>query len=272
MMKTVLSNLIGFVDEMSLFHVFINNLGVRAAANKFLAAFPLIRTLKETGIQYRITSLDAFIVEKEIFTDGIYEAVFQDNCQSFLDLGSNNGFFTAWILNHSRNRQMRGIMVDANKAVLKECQWFIGHNSLANIHAAFGAIAQPGLSEVDFSVCSSSIVSAIGSDVKPRSGQELRFHMERVPTVDLESIWIEKFGDIRCGILKADIEGAEAWLPQGQSRFLQRTDRVIVAWHTFNKTSESDFVIAMQELGFRTSPMLERPTGAQEKVYLFTRS
>jgi len=228
--------------------------------------------LKGTGIRYRINSLDALIVEKEIFTEGLYESVFKDDCQSFLDLGSNYGFFTAWILNRSSNPQMRGMMVDANQSVLKECQWLIEHNSLTNVHTVFGAIAQPGLSEVEFFVCSSSIVSALDVECKPRSGQKLTYHAVRVPTIDIETVWVEKFGDTRCSILKADIEGAEVWLPKGQRRFLQRTDRVLVAWHTFNKTSETDFVTAMEELGFQSNLISERSTSFQEKIYLFTRT
>jgi hypothetical protein len=61
-----------------------------------LGVFP--RNGKFGDYTYPVTSLEALIVEKEIFKAGIYDGVFNlSGVKDFLEIGCNPGFFSIWI-------------------------------------------------------------------------------------------------------------------------------------------------------------------------------
>jgi hypothetical protein len=62
----------------------------------YLRTFP--REGKFGNYSYPVNSLEALIVEKEIFQAGIYDGVFDlSGVRTFVDLGCNRGFFGIWI-------------------------------------------------------------------------------------------------------------------------------------------------------------------------------
>ena len=42
---------------------------------------------------------------------------------------------------------------------------------------------------------------------------------------------MERFGNVRCHLLKVDTEGSEKFLFANDSKFLQRIDRIVLEWH-----------------------------------------
>jgi hypothetical protein len=87
------------------------------------------------------------------------------------------------------------------------------------------------------------------------SGRWQRIH---VHAVDVETMWRQSVGtDVRCDLLKMDIEGGEADFLRADNPFLSRVDQVILEWHEW-VISERDVQERFAQLGFAKLTELSR--------------
>ncbi|MBI4601973.1 MAG: FkbM family methyltransferase, partial [Planctomycetes bacterium] len=78
----------------------------------------------------------------------------------------------------------------------------------------------------------------------------------RAPRIDLEAAWLEHVGDVRCDLLKVDIEGSERDLVRAERAFLRRVDRIVLEWHTWI-VSHAELEAALSEQVFALEEVLE---------------
>ena len=69
-------------------------------------------------------------------------------------------------------------------------------------------------------------------------------------------MWLKNFGDVRCDILKIDIEGSEKTFLQTDKKFLQRVDSIILEWHKWI-VSRAEVERMLSEQGFKLAQVLE---------------
>ena len=78
------------------FREFLKIFKVHLFVDWFFRFFPRQGTFG--GYTYPVASLEAWLVEKEIFKGGIYDGVFDlSQVDAFADLGCNRGFFSVWL-------------------------------------------------------------------------------------------------------------------------------------------------------------------------------
>lgn len=217
----------------------INNRAVREVLKVFkvhlivdllLRLFP--RTGRFGGFTYPINSLEALIVEKEIFKAGIYDGVFDLNeVKTFADLGCNRGFFSIWIASKIGNSP-EGILVEANPALIPQVQNLLKKNNFDGMRVFNGA-AGAGMEggEVEILVPPTDVGAGLKTTTeKSLSGDKCE--LMRVPALCIGEVWRGNFpAGERCGILKIDIEGAEGRFFEDEGDFLKVVDRLVVEVH-----------------------------------------
>ncbi len=177
-------------------------------------------------------SLEAWLVEKEIFQEGIYDGVFDlANIRTFADLGCNRGFFGVWLSAKTRS-DLKGILVEANPFLIPEIQALLKMNHFSKMQVLQGAAGGGmGGGEVEILIPPTDV----GAGLKATTEKSLagdKCEVARVPALRVGEVWRQRFPNgERCGILKIDIEGAEKRFFEDEGDFLSLVDRVVVEVH-----------------------------------------
>lgn len=236
------------VNRLPITHSVIKALRLRPLANAALQRVPIVRKLPRTGVRYRLRYLDSITLADEIFGEHVYDDAVPSSLETFCDLGCNVGQFIAFLAEKCARRDLRGIAIDADPAMIAETSWVVRDNRLDGVHPVLGLAGDgtPG-TEGEFFLHPVRVKSsrfAVPEPGKPHKGDWERI---RVPYVDIDSIWRGIMGDRRCDLLKIDIEGGEVDVVRLDNPFFARVDRAVVECHKW--------VIAPSEIEARLASM-----------------
>ena len=212
------------------FREFLKFFKVHLFADCFFRFFPRQRTFG--GYTYPVASLEAWLVEKEIFKGGIYDGVFDlSQVETFADLGCNRGFFSVWLAEKSRCK-LKGILVEANPALIPEVDRLLkknGFDGMSILNGAAGAGLDGG--EVEILVPPMDV----GAGLKTATERFLsndKCKLIKVSSLCLCDVWRKRFPNgERCNLLKIDIEGAEQTFFEQEQDFLALVERLVVEVH-----------------------------------------
>src|SRR5207247_5272936 len=121
--------------------------------------------------------------------------------------GCNVGYFACFLAEHAKGNRIRGLMVDANPAVVAEAQWHVKTNQWKDVHVLQGVVGVNGKT-ADFFVYEADTCSMaqLGeAQMKDKAG----FKQITVPVLSFGEEWQKRMGESRCNVLKIDIEGSE---------------------------------------------------------------
>jgi FkbM family methyltransferase len=227
-----------WLNRRRLVHFAIDRLGGRRAANAVLARVPVRRTLEGSGVRYRCRYLDSIPLAEEVFREQVYAPAVHRGIRTFVDLGSNVGYFAAFVAHVTGRRDLRGLAVDADPDMARETAWTLSVNGIASVHAVHGLVTAAGRTgESDFYLHPVKIKSSAYSLDEPgRPFADGGWRKTRVEAVDVGALWQRHFGDARCDLLKVDIEGGEADFITQDNPFLRRVDAAVVEVHKWVTT------------------------------------
>jgi FkbM family methyltransferase len=241
----------------------VKSLGILAFANWCLHCFPIVKTLPGGNIRYRARRIESLALSVEMFDN---ETVYKSsslpaNITSFADLGCNVGYFTCWLANHMNNRELKGLMVDANSEAIEDARWHAETNKLSHVHALHGLV---GIKENEggqgvFYLHSSNVCSSATPPDDSLSESHAWKKMQ-IPCISVEKNWLEFFGDIPCDLLKIDVEGAEIEFFANETKFLKRVKSILVEWHKWKVSlAEVEKYLSSQDFHLQ-SVLADEPT------------
>jgi FkbM family methyltransferase len=194
----------------------------------------MVKRLPGSDTVYRATRLESIPLAVEMFEKGnLYDAaLLPKNFTTFADLGCNVGYFTCWLAHLAAGRKLRGLMLDANPDAVKEAQWHAQANAMPEVFGIHGIAGegQPG-GFAEFYLYESNICSTSHLPDVEKMALKGKWEKIRVPCVNIEEHWRERFGETRCHVLKIDIEGSELSFLKAEESFLKLCDSVLVEWH-----------------------------------------
>ena len=222
-----------YLDDSAWFHRVVRWLRLRQLVHFLLNVFPLNRTLPGSGVHYRIRDLETLGSAHRIFVCHPYtKAIDRERTRTFADLGCNVGLFAALLAHETGRHDLQGFMIDANPAMIEETRWLLDANGLSNVVPLCGLVGAPGDGNSgEFYLLPSHLGSSqfpVDDPGKPAKGE---WKKVEAPRIVLEAAWQERFGDVRCNLLKVNIEGSEENLLRTETAFLRRVDRIVVQWH-----------------------------------------
>jgi FkbM family methyltransferase len=230
----MLNRLINFGLRLRWLRIAVERLQFRKLVDVWLRHFPLVRSLPETGITYRMRSLNSLGVAHDIFYQGAYDSIrpLLRDVRTIADIGSNSGFFTCFLANAAGNSAIRGLLVDANPEMVREAKWHMDKNGLSQMRAVQGLVgANPDAANEVFYVhsdaaCSSCYPSSPDGIVTLTGWRPIQ-----VPVLSLGNEWSKYFGDTPCDLLKVDIEGSEADFIQREADFVTSVRFLLLEIH-----------------------------------------
>jgi FkbM family methyltransferase len=240
---------------MPLVHKAIRVLRVQQVAATALGIRPLKRRLKKTGCEYRVKFLESVLMADEIFARQIYRAAFEDReIRTFVDIGSNVGYFTLYAAEYTGKKDLLGLAVDAAEKMSDEVQWHVDKNRLTNTRVRTGVAGYPpGVTTATFFVNPSNVASSAQPNLNPDVPSKGESVAVTVPAVDVAAEWKSHAGDRRIDLLKVDVEGFELDLIRDSTELLALTDRLVLEWHKWVTTlDEIDGMLASRGLVRRT--------------------
>lgn len=243
----------------SLFDRLINNRFVLTTAkvvrvtnfvNPVLGMLRLTRRIPGTDLRYRLRYCDTPILVRSLFKLGEYRLLEADasRIQTFVDLGCNVGLFPLYLCQLRGDRQVRGILVDANPDVVAEARGNLKLNGLdEQVQACHGLAGAARTGSQEFTLTPNSMSSTADRDLL---GTTIGTRRIQVPSIDIGRKWSGQWGEqARIDLLKMDIEGCELEFIDANEDFLSRCDRIILEFHkpkvTFAMTDQ-----ALSRLGF----------------------
>lgn len=246
------------LDQLPAFHSAVRLLRVRQLAGLALRKFPRVRSLPASGARYRCRYLETLLLADEIFSRNVYlKAIDPARVKTFADLGCNVGFFAVLLAELTGRKDLAGLMIDANPEMVEEARWHVAENKLGKVTPVFGLVGSQGGGEsVDFYLLPSNLGSSQFAVYEPGKPPKGEWKKIRVPRVDIEAVWLKNCGDVRCDVLKIDIEGSEKDFLQSEKKFLRRVDTVIIEWHKWIATRET-VEAQLNEQGFILVEVLE---------------
>ena len=230
------------------FRSLLKSLGVHHLLDFYFRSFP--KNHNYGGMVYSVDSLEGWLLQKEIFNEGIYDGVFAtENIRTFCDLGCNRGFFSLWVASKI-GEQARGLLIEANTHLVGKIDALLSKNHLNAckvFHGAVGAGLNGG--SVEFLVPPTDVGAGLkGVAAGVLSGDTCE--VQSVPVVSAGQLWIENFGtETRCDLLKVDIEGAEWRFFREEKSFLALVDRLVVEVHA-KMGDEAELLGMIQNAGF----------------------
>jgi len=224
-------------------------------ANWYLRHFPWVKRLP-TGVIYRATRLESIPLAVEMFEKAnLYDAsILPANFTTFADLGCNVGYFTCWLAHLANGRKLRGLMLDANADAVAEAQWHANINQMPEVFAVYG-VAGEGLQNdsAEFYLYESNICS---TSHRPDTGLTGEWKRMCVPCVSVDEHWRQHFGELRCHVLKIDIEGSELSFLKTEQSFLRLVDSIMIEWHKW-RTNLPEIKAFLGTHGFVLKNILE---------------
>ncbi len=248
---TLLTRLAG----VPLVHKAIRVLRVQQVVATALGVRPLKKRLKKTGCEYRVRFLESMLMADEIFKREIYRAAFEDReIGTFVDIGSNVGYFTVYAAEYTGKKDLLGLAVDAAEKMSDEVQWHVDHNSLSGTKVRTGVAGYPpGVTTATFFVNPSNVASSAQPTLNPDVPSKGESVPVTVPAVDVAAEWKAMAGARRIDLLKVDVEGFELDLIRNSTELLALTDRLVLEWHKWVTTlDEVDGLLAARGLVRRT--------------------
>lgn len=237
----------------------VKALGILRLTNFFLRCFPAVKQLPATGIRYRARRVESLALSAEMFErDTLYKKdSLPSDIRSFVDLGCNVGYFTCWLADRLKNRDLNGLMIDANAEAIEDARWHAKKNDFKNIHVFHGLAGVTGneSGQADFylhtsNVCSSATPPAEESAQHPEAWKKIS-----MPCVNVEKEWSRIFGDLPCDLLKVDIEGAEMDFFNNELPFLGRVKCILIEWHKW-KVSLQEVEKFLASHGFQLNSVI----------------
>ena len=231
--------LILWLTHFKILRTVVRELRLLSLANAWLRCFPVVKRLPGTGIRYRARRVESLALSVEMFDKGyLYSTVgLPSPINTFADLGCNVGYFTCWLGEHVKNRQIKGLMVDANSEAVEDAQWHVKANQLANVHAMHGLVgvaSKTGSS--DFFLHNTSNVCSTTTLAKEELEKGGNWTRVQIPCINLEEKWKTLVGDVPCDLLKVDIEGSEMDFFRNEPQFVDRTKAILIEWHKYRVT------------------------------------
>jgi FkbM family methyltransferase len=247
-----------FLDSLPAFHIVVRTLRLRQMAGMLLRAAPRVKALPKSGAKYRCRYLETILLADELFNRTVYlKSINPATVKTFVDLGCNVGLFPVLLTEMTGRRDMKGLLIDANPDMIQEATWHVKTNKLDGVVPVFGLAGAANAGQtVDFYLLPSNLGSSQFPVYEPGKPQKGAWKKVTVPCVDVETLWVKNFGDIRCDILKIDIEGSEKTFLQTDKQFLKRVDTVILEWHKWI-VSRQEVEIMLTEQGFVLAEVLE---------------
>lgn len=212
------------------FHRVIRRLKIVELASKLLAVRPLHRRLP-AGTRYRVRYGESLLMADEIFKRQVYRDPFTDRMvRSFVDLGSNVGYFTCYALDRT-GPDVVGLSVDANPKMADETKWHIEQSGRPRVRGEWAVVGFPlDVDKAPFFLNPSNIsgsATVLNPNIPAKGAQE----EITVPTVDLNKAWRAHAGDLPVDVLKVDVEGFELKVLATIPALLERTNTVVLEWH-----------------------------------------
>ena len=230
-------------------------LGAYALANSLLQAFPRRRTLPRSGCSVRVRSVAGLALAEEMLAGQAYSVLKKFGAvQTFIDLGSNTGWFPCLLREYGCSPSPRGLLIDADPAMVEESRWHMAENGIDAecLWGAVGVAAGSGDGTTRFHVNpanTSSSLKPFGADHPfPVKGRVLTIS---VPTIQIADAWRQRHGDRPVDVLKVDVEGAEFDLFRLEADFVATKVRAVVCeWHAWHGSLD-DLTAIVEPLGFR---------------------
>lgn len=221
-------------------HRAIAVLRLQALAKAGLSLRPIRRRLPKLGIEYRIQHLESVLLADEIFRHEVYKAAFDGrDVRTFIDLGSNVGYFPCYAAERAGSKDLIGLVVDANESMAKESRWHVEHNGLTGSKVHHGLVGYPkGTKEATFYLNASNVASSAQPIENPNVPAKGKTVKVVVPTIDLLDAWKAHAGDRRIDLLKVDVEGFEAQVLKTIPEILDLSESVVIEWHRWVATKE----------------------------------
>jgi len=239
---------------MPIVHKAIRTLRLQQIASAALGVVPFRRKLKSSKLRYRVRFLESLLIADEIFQRGIYREAFEDrDVKTFMDLGSNVGYFPLFAVDYTGRKDLVGLIVDGNEQMATESRWHVEENKLDTMKVCHGVVGYPpGVTEATFFVNPSNVASSaqpvLNPDV-PAKGESIPV---KVPAVDVLAEWKKLAGNKRIDLMKVDIEGFECDFIKNTTAALALTDRVVIEWHKWvNARDKVDELLAAQGFSLR---------------------
>jgi len=244
---TLISRLAG----MPVIHRAIRTFRVQEVVGAALSVHPVRRRLSRTGAEYRVRCLESFLMADEIFQRRIYREAFEGlDVTSFVDLGSNVGYFPVFAAELTGRRDLVGLAVDGNRAMADETQWHVDHNDFARVKAPWGIVGYPSdVKEATFYQNPSNVSCSAQPILNPNVPSKGRITAVTVPTVDVSRAWSEHAGDLRVDVVKVDVEGFEREVLRTCGELLARTSSVVIEWHKWI-ASQDEVESLLRDQGF----------------------
>lgn len=213
------------------FRWIFRNFGFGYIYNRYLKIFPRIQKLNE--IIYRCKSSESVSLAYEILEGGnVYPMDLVDGkVKTFADIGCNVGLFTIGLA--AKFKDISGILIDADKALLEETSWHLEINKIQAkvFHCCVGTREFPTTSFYKNSNIS-TVSTAFWDNNWP---QWFKKRMVRiiVPSETLTKLWSEYYFGSKCDLVKIDIEGSEFNLLEDEKSFFSGVKYLFVEWHKY---------------------------------------
>ena len=236
---------------MPVVHKAIRALHIQQIAERVLTVIPLRRRLKGSGLRYRVRFLESVLIADELFSRKIYGEAFDHKVvKTFIDLGSNVGYFSVFAADHTKNRDLIGLVVDGNENMARESKWHVEENGLPHVIVKHGVVGFPrGTKEATFFVNPPNVASSAQQVLNPDIPAKGDSKPVSVPAIDVFAEWQKIAGDRRIDLMKVDIEGFEANFIENSREALALTDRLVIEWHKWvNQRDVIDALLSEQGL------------------------
>lgn len=249
------------IGQFPFVHKAIAFLQIYRLGNFILSRFPVRHHFAEGDISIRIRSLAGFVLAEEIFQQESYRSALAGvKVETLADLGCNVGWFPCYLAKSSGTRNLRGLLVDGDPAMVEEARWHLRRNNIDGCEPMLGAAGcGADREEVTFYVNPSNTQSsaqAFGADHPyPVKGSVKQV---TVPAFVLSREWPKRFGAAQIDLLKIDIEGTELEFLKQEITFIQqRVKRIVCEWHQWHVTFE-EIDAFLQSSGFKLVAITEQ--------------
>lgn len=232
---TLSPTLISTLAGMPAVHSLIRTMRLQRAASVVLERRPIVRRTRRHGLRYRVRYLESVMVADEIFNRGVYASAFEGRpVETFVDLGTNVGYFVCDAVDRTGNRDILGLAVDANPVVVEEARWHVHVNGFSRVRVVHGLVGHPtGVREAPLYMSGSNVSASAQPNFNPLVPLKGAVTSSMMPCVDVHAEWRAMAGDRRVDLLKIDIEGFELTALENLAGLLAVTDAVVIEWHNW---------------------------------------